>query len=178
MDVVVGCSSHGITAGERIGAGNVQVILQRDQLRGPVRVAQGIESEVRGDARAALRAGEELEQDDAVMMRVGAARVRIWLERFECPFFSSASRCFSCCNRDSVSLAMSALADRRAASIRRDSAQTRSSVVASLARSRKAAWAIFRSSGAYRGSENSATAWRTLAMNASDLPNPGVGSGT
>ena len=70
MDVVEGCSSHGITAGERIGAGNVQVILQRDQFRGPVRFAQGIESEVRGDARAALRAGEELEQNDAVMMRV------------------------------------------------------------------------------------------------------------
>ena len=85
MDFVVGCSSHGITAGERIGAGNVQVILQRDQLRGPVRVAQSIESEVRSDARAALRAGEELEQDDAVMMRIGAAGVRIGLDRFKMP---------------------------------------------------------------------------------------------
>ncbi len=83
MDVVVGCPSHGITAGQRIGAGNVQVILQRDQFRGPVRFVQGIECEVRGDARAALRAGEELKQDNAVMMRAGAARVRVWLERLK-----------------------------------------------------------------------------------------------
>ena len=92
--LVIGCSSHGISAGERIGAGNVQVILQRDQLRGPVGVAQGIESEVRGDARAALRAGEELEQDDAVMMRVGTARVRIWLERFKMPLLLLGEQVF------------------------------------------------------------------------------------
>ena len=59
------------------------MILQRDQLRGPVRVTQGIECKVRGDARAALRTGEELEQDDAVMMGIGAARVRIWFEGFK-----------------------------------------------------------------------------------------------
>ena len=48
----------------------MQVILQRDQLGGAVGLDQGVETEFRGDARAALGAGEELEQDDAVVARV------------------------------------------------------------------------------------------------------------
>ena len=78
---VVLLTSLGVLVGQRIGAGDVQVVLQADQLRRLVGLEQGIEGDVRRHAGGTLGAGEQLHHHHSVGLGVVPSRKRFGLER-------------------------------------------------------------------------------------------------
>ena len=56
-DSVIGLTSYGIGTGQRVGAGDMKVILKRDQIGRLIGRAQGVEGDIGGHAWPALGAG-------------------------------------------------------------------------------------------------------------------------
>ena len=62
----------GVGVGQRVGAGDVQVILEQHHVGRLVRLDGGVEGDVGRHARRALGAGEQLDEDDAVALALAA----------------------------------------------------------------------------------------------------------